>query len=86
MLGWDGPHNGLVGNLSAVWWRWIAEVDLLRGAVDCRESAVGDFSWLCQGLVCVDMSTVYNYEHWLGCHDLVLVVWRVGDGLWGGDC
>ena len=50
MLGWDGPHNGLVGDLSAVWWRWIADVDLLNGAVDCRESAVGDFIRFCQGL------------------------------------
>ena len=80
MLGWDGPRNGLVGDVSAVWWRWIADVDLLNGAVDCRGSAVGDFNWLCQGLVYVDMSTVF-YEHWLGCQNLVLVVWRAGDGL-----
>ena len=44
MLGWDGPHNGLVGDVSAVWWRWRADVDLLSGAVnrqgsgDCKSS------------------------------------------------
>ena len=60
MLGWDGFYDSLVGDVAAVWWRWIADVDLLNGAVDCRGSAVVDFSWYCQGLVCVDMSTVYK--------------------------
>ena len=50
MLGWDGPHNGLVGNLSAVWWRWIADVDLLNGAVDCRGRAVVYLISSCHGL------------------------------------
>ena len=58
MLGWGGSQNGLVGDVSAVWWRWIVEVDLLSGAVDRRGIAVVDFSWHCQGLVSVDMSIV----------------------------
>ena len=75
MLGWDGPRNGLVGDLSAVWWRWIAEVDLLRGAVDCRGSAVVYLISSCHGLLVLSI----NNEHWLGWQNLVLVVWRVGD-------
>jgi len=58
MLGWDGPRNGLVGDLSAVWWRWIADVDLLSGAVDRRGTALGDFSWRCLDLAV--MSSVYK--------------------------
>ena len=50
--------DGASVDLSAVWWRWIAEVDLLSGAVDCRGSAVVDFSWHCQGLLV--MSIVYK--------------------------
>ena len=58
----DGPRNGLVGDVAAVWWRWIADVDLLNGAVDCRGSAVDDFSWRCLDLAV--MSIVHKPLHW----------------------
>ena len=61
---WGGSNDGLVANLSAAWWRWIAEVNLLRGVVDLRGREVVDFGWLCLGLVCVDMSTVYMNIGW----------------------